>query len=126
VHSIKAQLGFTSRDKDTTVEAHMALWTEHDTLLAQQTYWEDLWHTTKKLEHLSVLGIRTQVNKSELKELHHVHNHSKVLKSKHASLQQWNKEQKTWADEWEQCANEHEVALANAQAALEDAEDCIV
>ena len=108
------------------MEARAALQTEHDTLLAQQTHWEDLRRTTKKLEHLSVLSTRTQVNKSELKELRHVRDCSKVLESEHASLQQQNKEQEARADEWEQRANEHEAALANARGALEDAEDRMV
>ena len=128
MHSLKAQAqsGFTSRDKDATVEARAALRTEHNTLLAQQTHWEDLRRTTKKLEHLSVLSTRTQVNKSELKELRRVRDRSKVLESEHASLQQQNKEQEAQADEWEQRANEHEAALADARGALEDAEDCMV
>ena len=73
-----------------------------------------------------MLGTRAQVNKSELKELRHVCDCSKVLESEHASLQQQNKEQEAQADEWEQCVNKHEVALADVQAALEDAKHCIV
>ena len=108
------------------MEALAALRTEHDALLAQQTHWEDLRRTTEKLEQLSALVSRTQANEPELKELRRVRDRSKVLESEHASLQRRYKEQEARANEWEQCANEHEAELVYARTALEDAKDRVV
>lgn len=144
MHSLETQAGFASRDKEAAVEALAALRTEHDTLLSQQTQWEDLRRTTEQLEHLSVLVAQAQTNEPELKELRRVRDRSKVLEGEYAVLQRRYKEQEmrsTSSDraastaraglaqahqraaEWEERANEHESALSEAQAAREDAED---
>ena len=123
MHSLEAQVGFASRDKEAAVEALAALRTEHDALLEQQTHWEDLRHATETLDHLSALVTRFQVNELELKELRRIRNCSKVLEAEHTALQRRCKEQETRAAEWEQRADEHEATLAEAQAALENAED---
>jgi chromosome segregation ATPase len=147
VHSLETQAGFASRDKEAAVEALSALRTEHDTLLSQQTQWEDLRRTTEQLEHLSALVTQAQTNEPELKELRRVRDRSKVLEGEYAALQRRYKEQETRstssdraassaraslaqaqqrATEWEERANEHESALSEAQAAREDAEDRMV
>ena len=126
------------------MEALTALRTEHDTLLAQQTHWEDLRRTSEQLEHLSALVMQAQTNEPELKELRRVRDRTKVLEGEYAALQRRCKEQETRATssdraassartslaqaqqraaEWEERANEHESALAEAQAAREAAED---
>lgn len=146
MHSLETQAGLASRDKEAAVEALAALRTEHDTLLSQQTQWEDLRRTTEQLEHLSALVTQAQTNEPELKELRRVRDRSKVLEGEHAALQRRYKEQEmrsTSSDrtastaranlaqaqqraiEWEERANEHESALSEAQAAREDAEDRI-
>jgi chromosome segregation ATPase len=122
VHSLEAQVGFTSRDKDAAIEALATLRTEHDALREQQTHWGDLRRTTEQLERLSALVTRSQANEPELKELRRIRDRSKVLESDHAALQLRYKEQEMRADEWEQHANESETVLADAQGALEDAE----
>ena len=63
------------------------------------------------------------MNELELKELCHIHDCSKALKAKHATLQWCCKEQEVHATEWEQHANEHEATLAEVQVALENAKD---
>ncbi len=123
MHSLEAQVGFASRDKEAAVEALAALRTEHDVLLEQQTHWKDLRRATENLDHLSALITRFQANEPELKELRRVRDHSKVLEAEHTALQRRCKEQETRAAEWEQRADEHEATLAEAQAALENAED---
>ena len=147
MHSLETQAGFASRDKEAAVEALSALRTEHDTLLLQQTHWEDLRRTTEHLEHLSALVTQVQTNEPELKELRRVRDRSKVLEGEHAALQRRYKEQETRstssdraassaraslaqaqqrATEWEKRANEHESALSEAQAARENAEDRMI
>ena len=146
MHSLETQAlaGFASRDKDAAVEALAALRTEHDSLLAQQTHLEDLRRTTEQLEHLSAIITQTQTNEPELKELRRVRDRSKVLEGEYAALQRRCKEQEMRATssdraassvraslaqaqqraaEWEERANEHESALAEAQVTREAAED---
>jgi chromosome segregation ATPase len=134
VHSLETQAGFASRDKEAAVEALTALRTERDTLLSQQTHWEDLRRTTEQLELLSALVTQAQTNEPELKELRR---RSKVLEGDYADLQRRYKEQEVRltssdraassarerATEWEERAIEHENALSEVQAAREDAED---
>jgi len=58
------------------------------------------------------------------KELRRIRDHSKVLKTEHTALQWCCKEQEMCVAEWEQQrADEHEAMLAEAQAALDNAED---
>lgn len=144
MHSLETQAGFASRDKEAAVEALAVLRTERDTLLSQQTHWEDLRRTTEQLELLSALVTQAQTNEPELKELRRVRDRSKVLEGEYAALQRRYKEQETRstssdraassarislaqaqqrAAEWEERANEHESALSQVQAAREDAED---
>lgn len=144
MHSLETQAGFASRDKEASVEALTALRTEHDAVLAQQTHWEDLRRTTEQLEHLSALVKQVQTNEPELNELRRVRDRSKVLEGEYAALQRRCKEQEVRATssdraastvraslvqaqqraaEWEERANEHEIALAEAQATREAAED---
>jgi hypothetical protein len=144
MHSLETQAGFASRDKEAAVEALTVLRTERDTLLSQQTHWEDLRRTTEQLELLSALVTQAQTNEPELKELRRVRDRSKVLEGEYAALQRRYKEQETRstssdraassahislakaqqrAAEWEERANEHESALSEEQAAREDAED---
>jgi hypothetical protein len=141
VHSLETQAGFASRDKEAAVEALTVLRTERDTLLSQQTHWEDLRRTTEQLELLSALVTQAQTNEPELKELRRVRDRSKALEGDYAALQRRYKEQETRstsaastarinlahaqqrATEWEERANEHESALSEVQAAREDAED---
>ncbi len=144
MHSLETQAGFASCDKEAAVEALTALRTEHDTLLSQQTHWEDLRRTTEQLEHLSALVTQAQSNEPELKELRRASDRSKVIEGEYATLQRRYKEQEMRstssdraasaaraslahaqqrATEWEERANEHECAFSEAQAAREDAED---
>jgi hypothetical protein len=122
VHSLEAQVGLASRDKEVAVEALATLRTEHDALRAQQTHWEDLRRTTEQLERLSTIVTRSQSNEPELKELRRIRDRSKVLEGEHSALQQRYKEQETRASQWEQHANESEAAHVETKAALEDAE----
>jgi hypothetical protein len=122
VHSLEAQVGLASRDKEVAVETLAALRTEHDVLRAQQTHWEDLRRTTEQLERLSTLVTRSQSDEPELKELRRIRDRSKVLEGEHSALQQRYKEQETRAAKWEQHADETETALVETRAALEDAE----
>jgi len=62
VHSLEAQLGFASCDKEAAVEALAVLRTDHDARLEQQTHWEDLRRATENLDHLSTLITRFQAN----------------------------------------------------------------
>lgn len=144
MHSLETQAGFISRDKEAAVEALTTLRTEHDTLLSQQTHWEDFQRTTEQLERLSALVTQAQTNEPELKELRRVRDRSKVLEGEYAALQRRYKEQETRATssdraassvraslaqaqqratEWEERANEHESALSETQVAREAAED---
>jgi hypothetical protein len=115
--------GFASRDREAAVEALAALQTEHDALLEQKTHWEDLRRATENLDLLSALIRRFQANEPELKELRRVRNRSELLEAEHTALQRRCKEQETRPAEWEQRVDEHKATLAEAQAALENAED---
>jgi hypothetical protein len=124
VHSLELEAqGFPSRDREAAVEALAALQTEHDALLEQKTHWEDLRRATENLDLLSALIRRFQANEPELKELRHVRNRSKLLEAEHTALQRRCKEQETRPTEWEQRADEHKATLAEAQVALENAEE---
>ena len=146
MHSLETQAGLASRDKEAAVDALTTLRTEHDTLLSQQSQWEDLRRTTEHLEHLSTLVMQAQTNEPELKELRRVRDRSKALEGEYAALQRRYKEQEMRstssdraassaraslaqaqqrATEWEERANEHEIALSEVQSAREDAEDRI-
>jgi chromosome segregation ATPase len=91
--------------------------------------------------------MQAQTNEPELKELRRVRDRSKVLEGEYAALQRRCKEQEMRATsseratssvrtsllqaqqratEWEERANEHQSALAEAQAAREAAEDRVV
>ncbi|KAI9436935.1 hypothetical protein H4582DRAFT_366964 [Lactarius indigo] len=143
VHSLEAQAGFASRDKDAAVEALAALRKETDALVSQQSHWEDLRRANEQLEKLSTLVSKAQIqtNEPELKELRRA---MKVLESEHTALQRRYKEQETRAanseraastaraslaqaqqraDEWEQRANEYEVEIEDAHVGREQAED---
>ncbi|KAI0297544.1 hypothetical protein B0F90DRAFT_1912759 [Multifurca ochricompacta] len=138
IHTAETEAHLASRDQEAAVEALAALRKDHDALLAQQAHWEDLRRTTEQLDQLAVLP--------ELKELRHIRDRSKVLEGEYAALQRRFKEQETRVTnsdraasalrtslvqaqqrsaEWEQRANEHEVALTEAQLARERAEDCV-
>jgi chromosome segregation ATPase len=139
VHTLEAQAGLVSRDKEAVVEALEALRKEND---AQQSNWEDLRRTNEQLEQLATLvSQQAQTNEPELRR---ARDRTKVLEGEYASLQRRYKEQETRvtssersastaraslaqaqqrAAEWEDRANENEVALEEAQAARDQAED---
>lgn len=144
VHSLDAQAGFASRDKDAAVEALAALRKENDALVSQQSHWEDLRRTNEQLEQLATLVSQAQTNEPELKELRRVRDRTKALEGEYTALQRRYKEQETRvassdraastaraslaqaqqrAVDWEQRANENEADLEDAQVARDQAED---
>jgi hypothetical protein len=136
--------GFELHDKEAAVEALTALKRDHDALLAQQTHWEELRHTTEQVGQLATLLKQAQTNELELNELRSSRDRTKALEGENVTLLRRFKEQEVRIasseravnaarislaqaqqreTEWEQRANEHAAALAEVQAALEKTDD---
>ena len=128
MHSQEAHAGFASRETDIPVDALAVLRKENDAQVSQQNHWDDF----------------RRMNEPELKELHCVCDRSKVLECECAALQRRYEEQVTHVAssdraaitareslaqaqqltaEWEQRAKGSAVALEEAQAARDQAQD---
>lgn len=104
---------FTTRDKDTAVQALVALQKQHDHLSSQQSHWDELHHASEQIEMLTrLIG---QADNEELKELRQSRDRSKVLEGEHAALQKRFKEMETRAGTNEKAAATARQTLSQAQ-----------
>jgi len=114
---------------------------EHESLIAQQSHWDDLRRVTEQIESLATL--RPQADEEELKELRRARDQQRQLESDYSALQKRVRDQELRAansertasaakqsliqaqqraSEWERRAREYEIELETTRNKLDEVE----
>lgn len=99
------------REKELTAQSLRLLQQEHESLLAQQSHWDDLRRVTEQMEALT--NSRSQVNEDELKDLRHTRDQHRQLESEYSALQ------KRVRDQEQRVANSERTATAAKQSLIQ-------
>lgn len=100
-------------EKELTAQSLALLRQEHESLIAQQSQWDDLRRVTQQIEALT--SFRSQADEDELRELRHVRDQHRQLESEHSALQKRVREQELRTSNSERTANAAKQNLIQAQ-----------
>ena len=101
------------REKELTAQSLGVLKQEHESLVAQQSHWEDLRRVTEQIESLT--SFRSQVDEDELRELRRARDQHRQLESEYSGLQKRARDQEHRAANNERAANAAKQNLIQAQ-----------
>ncbi|KAF8139758.1 hypothetical protein EV363DRAFT_1497627 [Boletus edulis] len=138
---LQIQLKMAEHEKELTAQSLELLRQEHESLIAQQSHWEDLRRVTEQIEVLT--SFRPQVDEDELRELRRARDQHRQLESECSALQKRVRDQELRAansertvttakqnliqaqqraSEWERRAREYESELEMTRNKLDDVE----
>lgn len=100
-------------EKELTAQSLELLRQEHESLIAQQSHWEDLRRVTEQIEALT--NLRSQADEDELRELRRARDQQRQLESEYLALQKRARDQELRAANSERAASAAKQNLTQAQ-----------
>ncbi|KAG9310319.1 hypothetical protein JVU11DRAFT_9443 [Chiua virens] len=147
--NLQMQVQMAEKEKELTAQSLRLLQQDHESLVAQQSHWEDLHRVAQQIE--AITSLRSQTDEDELRELRRMRDQHRQLESEISTLQKrardqelraTNSERTTTAakqnligaqqraSEWERRAREYESDLERTRNKLQleekEAEDRLV
>lgn len=101
------------REKELTAQSLGLLRQEHESLIAQQSHWDDLRRVTEQIETL--VTFRPQADEEELRELRRLRDQQRQLESDYSTLQKRVRDQELRAANSERAASAAKQSLIQAQ-----------
>lgn len=101
------------KEKELTAQSLRLLRQEHESLIAQQSHWDDLRRVTEQIEALT--SFRSQADEDELRELRRAHDQHRQLESDYSTLQKRARDQELRAANSERTASAAKQNLIQAQ-----------
>lgn len=103
----------TEHEKELTAQSLALLRQDHESLIAQQSHWEDLRRVTEQMEALA--SLRSQADEDELRELRRARDQHRQLESEYSALQKRVRDQELRAANSERTATAAKQNLIQAQ-----------
>lgn len=100
-------------EKELTAQSLRLFRQEHESLIAQQSHWEDLRRVTEQIETLT--NFRSQADEDELRELRRARDQQRQLESEYSALQKRARDQELRAANNERTASAAKQSLVQAQ-----------
>lgn len=100
-------------EKELTAQSLALLRQEHESLIAQQSHWEELRRVTEQIEALA--SYRSQADEDELRELRRARDQHRQLESEYSALQKRTRDQELRTTNSERTANAAKQNLIQAQ-----------
>ncbi|KIK96867.1 hypothetical protein PAXRUDRAFT_825497 [Paxillus rubicundulus Ve08.2h10] len=107
---VQLQAKMAVHERELTAQSLKLLRQEHESLIAQQSHWEDLHRVAEQIEALT--NLRSQTNEEELR---HARDQHRQLESEHTALQKRVRDQELRATNSERAANAAKHSLVQAQ-----------
>ena len=101
------------KEKELTAQSLRLLRQEHESLIAQQSHWDDLRRVTEQIEALT--SFKSQADEDELRELRRAHDQHRQLESDYSTLQKRARDQELRAANSERTASAAKQNLIQAQ-----------
>jgi chromosome segregation ATPase len=102
-----------THERELIAQSLKLLQQQHESLIAQQSHWEDLHRVAEQIEALT--NLRSQTNEEEIRELRHARDQHRQLESEHTALQKRVRDQELRVTNNERAVNAAKHSLVQAQ-----------
>ncbi|KIJ08619.1 hypothetical protein PAXINDRAFT_172862 [Paxillus involutus ATCC 200175] len=110
---VQLQAKMATHERELIAQSLKLLQQQHESLIAQQSHWEDLHRVAEQIEALT--NLRSQTNEEEIRELRHARDQHRQLESEHTALQKRVRDQELRVTNNERAVNAAKHSLVQAQ-----------